>query len=124
MFCLLCCTVSPLASPTTVSTPSTSVSSIVVSPTCVSYNSVSTQPMPLSRRSSLESLSSSREVSPPSIKSSPSQRFPHLSPQIMRILAPETEMPMMAPNCQECAERYRRKQDQIVNKLMSFVEEE
>ena len=80
--------------------------------------------MTLSRRSSIESLSSSHTASPPSIKTSPSQRFPHLSPQIMRILSPHTEMPIIAPNCQECSERYRREQDHIINKLMQFVEEE
>jgi hypothetical protein len=42
----------------------------------------------------------------------------------MKILSPETEMPVLAPNCQECAARYRAQQDKIINKLMGFIEEE
>jgi hypothetical protein len=115
MFCFFC---SSPSSPTSVTTPANAV---VLTPVCptLSLSHQSTPPP-----SSIKTSPSISKSTPPSIKSSPSQRFKHLSPEILKILAPNVEMPMLAPNCQECAARYRVQQDIIVNKLMGFIEEE
>ena len=106
MFCLFCFNESPLSSPVAVSSTPLSTP-------------------PLSRRASSTSLSPAiTKTSPDLIKSSPSQRFPHISPQVMKILSPETEMPVIAPDCHECAAHYRVQQDKIINKLMGFIKEE
>jgi hypothetical protein len=58
----------------------------------------------------------------PHIKKSPSRRFPHMPPSVMKILAPDIEMPTITNEIDKT--NYRKKQDIIVNKLMQFVEEE
>ena len=106
MFCSLCGFTTPLPSPTE----------------CIA--SEPTSSIEFSRMSSVSTISpsSTRNVSPARIHSSPSQRFPHLPPNVMKILSPETTMPATVPECKECAERYRKKQDEIIDKLMGFVE--
>jgi hypothetical protein len=83
----------------------------VFSPTTVSPPTPPTPPL----------LHTSSPSVSPSIKKSPSQRFPHISHDIMKIIAPHIEMPEINNETDRVA--YRAMQDKIINKLMRFLEE-
>ena len=58
----------------------------------------------------------------PCIKKSPSQRFPHISQDVLKIIAPHIEMPEINNETDKVA--YRNMQDKIINRLMGYIEEE
>jgi hypothetical protein len=103
------------SAPTALLAPSTSVPS--------APSAQSTPPF-LHRPSSLPTSSRSSPAlhsTTSSIQKSPSQRFPHISHDVMKIIAPTIEMPEINNDADRVA--YRKKQDEIINKLMQFIEE-
>lgn len=111
--CFPCC---DLFSPTTATASSTS-SSAHSSPALTRTST----PEAIHALSSVLSYTSPSSSSP-CIKRSPSESFPHMSHSVMKILAPDIEMPPITNESDKIA--YRKKQDEIINKLMQFVEEE
>jgi hypothetical protein len=58
------------------------------------------------------------------IKKSPSQRFGHISPEIMKRLDPLGKVPVFNPECELSMATYKTYQNGVIDRLMGFDKEQ
>lgn len=58
------------------------------------------------------------------IRKSPSERFGHISPEVMKRLDPSGEVPVFNSECELSKSRYKTYQNGVIDRLMGFDKNE